>query len=69
MLGCALALGLEGAWPAVYTWTDEDGVRHYADTPVAGAREVRIVPHNVYHPVTPATALPAPPPAPPTPPA
>ncbi len=48
----------------VYTWTDENGVRHFSDTPVEGAKRVKLPPPNRYAPPSssgsPAVAAPLP---------
>lgn len=41
---------------AVWTWVDKDGVRHYSQTPIAGAARVDIGPSNRSVPHAPAAA-------------
>ncbi len=42
----------------VYTWTDENGVRHFSDTPVKGAEQVKLPPPNRYAPAPPSSSSP-----------
>jgi len=55
-LCCVLALPAEAA---VYRWLGPDGVVHYSDQPVAGAKKVQLPESSHYAPPTYSTAAPA----------
>jgi len=53
-----LAIGLALAWISsvaateVYTWTDQDGIVHYSDTPLSGGESLKIKIGGDYRPGT-----------------
>ena len=53
-----LATGFASAWISsaaateVYTWTDQDGIVHYSDTPLSNAASQKIEVEGAYRPET-----------------
>ena len=50
----ALPLGLSAATEGIYSWVDDNGERHFSDTPVAGAKPFELGPINTFNAPDPA---------------
>lgn len=58
---CALAAVAQGSSRELWTWTDANGVTHYSDTPVPGAKKVQLTGYGA--PVPTGSSTPAMPPS------
>ena len=57
----ALPLALSAASEGIYSWVDDNGERHFSDTPVAGAKPFELGPINTFNAPDPASVSVQPP--------